>query len=76
MALYYPLNISRIILNYLQLVNMCKDLGIWMLLFTEESIHIIDIGEARREKWERLQLILSRDTRRKVILLTGKFFLN
>lgn len=48
MALYYPLNISRIILNYLQLVNMCKDLGIWNLLFTEESIHIIDVGEARR----------------------------
>ncbi|MDN4604333.1 phosphotransferase [Paenibacillus sp. F6_3S_P_1C] len=24
------------------------DLGIWNLLFTEESIHIIDVGEARR----------------------------
>lgn len=61
MALYYPLNISRIIPNYLQLVNMCKDFGIWNLLFKEESIHIIDVEEARREKWERLQLTLSRD---------------
>lgn len=41
MALYYPLNISRIILNYLQLVNMCKDLGIWNLLFTERELEEI-----------------------------------
>ncbi|WP_459285000.1 hypothetical protein [Paenibacillus vandeheii] len=25
---------------------MCKDLAIWNLLYTEESIHIIDDGEA------------------------------
>jgi serine/threonine-protein kinase RIO1 len=72
MALYYPLNISRIILNYLQLVNMCKDLAIWNLLYTEESIHIIDDGEARREKQERLQLTLSRDMNREVIGSAGQ----
>lgn len=47
MALYYPRNISRIILNYLELVNMCKDFSFGICCL-EESIHIIDVGEARR----------------------------
>ena len=37
MALYYPLNISRIILNYLQLVNMCKELAFEICYLGEHS---------------------------------------